>query len=172
MKTEENFLEVGDGHKVYFETIGKPDNFPILFIHGGPGYGFFPQDKRFFNPEHHFVILYDQRGCGRSLPYASIEKNTTQHLIQDIDLILNHFNIEKVCLFGGSWGSTLALLYAIKNSSRISRMILRGIFSAAHDTIDLFRGEESDDHIIRARKHALGKWCIGRSASLCLIFSG
>ena len=155
MKIEGYHLEVSYGHKLYYETLGQPGNHPILFIHGGPGYGFFQQDKRFFNPQKHYVIFYDQRGCGKSLPYASIKENTTHTLLKDIDILLDHLKIEHVTLFGGSWGSTLALLYAMDNKDRIDSMILRGIFSATHDTIDLFDDTDLSFQLHEARKRAI-----------------
>ena len=155
MKHEGNHLNVGDNHTLYIETIGHPDLYPILFIHGGPGYGFFPQDKRFFDPEKHFVILYDQRGCGRSTPYGEVDNNTTQDLLKDINIILDHFGFNKITIFGGSWGSTLALLFAIQHPDRIEKMILRGIFSATHDTIDLFTEDDSVVSVVEARNRAL-----------------
>ncbi|NNF35303.1 MAG: alpha/beta fold hydrolase [Saprospiraceae bacterium] len=149
------FINVDNGHQLHINTLGSKEGYPILFIHGGPGYGFFKQDSRFFNPDKHFVILYDQRGCGQSTPYASVEHNTTQDLINDIDTILDHFDLSEVCLFGGSWGSTLALLYAMKSPDRVKRMVLRGIFSAAHDTIDIFDEPNLPEQIVIARKRAL-----------------
>lgn len=149
------FINVGNGHQLHVDTLGNQDGYPILFIHGGPGYGFFKEDQRFFKPEKHFVIFYDQRGCGQSTPYASVQHNTTQDLIKDIDVILNHFKLPEVCLFGGSWGSALALLYAMNSPDRVKRMVLRGIFSATHDTIDLFEASNLPDQIMMARKRAL-----------------
>jgi len=155
MNNTPSFIDVENGHQLHINTIGTKDRYPILFIHGGPGYGFFKEDARFFDLEKHFVIFYDQRGCGQSTPYASVENNTTQDLLNDIDVILNHFQLDEVCLFGGSWGSTLALLYAMKSPERVRRMVLRGIFSAAHDTIDLFDATDLPEQIIKARKRAL-----------------
>lgn len=135
---QSGYLDVGDGHQLYYETYGNPEGIPVLYLHGGPGYGFSDKDKRFFDSTHFHAILFDQRGASRSKPYASLEKNTTQELVADISKVLDHFSIEKTILFGGSWGSTLALLYAIENPSRVTGMVLRGIFPATRDSINHF----------------------------------
>jgi proline iminopeptidase len=120
------FLDVG-GHSIYWEESGNPQGKPILFIHGGPGIGSAPSHRTFFNPAYR-IILFDQRGCGKSLPFSSLENNTTWDLVRDIEALRTHLNIDKWVLFGGSWGSTLGLTYAIKHPDRVEGMILRGIF--------------------------------------------
>ncbi|MGK7394039.1 MAG: prolyl aminopeptidase [Candidatus Cyclobacteriaceae bacterium M3_2C_046] len=130
------YLSVGKGHQLYWETYGKPTGIPVLFLHGGPGNGFSEQDRQFFDPDLFFVIFFDQRGCGRSKPYACLEHNTTHLILQDIETLLNYLKINKCLLLGGSWGSTLSLLFAIKNPDKVQGMILRGVFpahKAAHD---------------------------------------
>ncbi len=117
-----------DGHSIYFEEVGNPDGKPAVFVHGGPGAGAQPFDRRFFNPGLYRAILFDQRGCGRSRPHASLEHNTTQHLIADMEQLRSHLGIECWLVFGGSWGSTLSLAYAQTHPDRVSELVLRGIF--------------------------------------------
>lgn len=136
------FLNVGDGHQIYYELSGNPKGIPVLYLHGGPGAGTSPKDRRYFNPKKYNIILFDQRGSGRSRPFASTHANTTWKLIEDINKLLKHLGIEKVFLFGGSWGSTLALVYAINNTERVTGMLLRGIFlSVNQDFKDYLGGE-------------------------------
>jgi proline iminopeptidase len=125
---KKGFLEVGDGHSIYWEECGNPSGIPILFLHGGPGLGIFPKDRRYFDPEVYKIVLFDQRGCGKSFPFASIEKNTTWDLVNDIEKLRIFLNINSWILFGGSWGSTLALIYSIMNPEKVEGLILRGIF--------------------------------------------
>ncbi len=121
-------LSVSADHQIYVEESGQPDGIPVLFIHGGPGGGCLPWQRRFFNPEKYRIILFDQRGCGRSQPYASLENNTTPDLIEDMERIRNELAIERWVLFGGSWGSTLAVAYAEQFPQRVQALILRGVF--------------------------------------------
>lgn len=121
-------IDVGDGHSIYVEQSGNQHGIPVLFIHGGPGGGCNPLQRRFFDPELYRIILFDQRGCGHSRPHASIDHNTTWHLISDMETIRKKFKIDQWILFGGSWGSTLALLYAQKHTAHVHSIILRGIF--------------------------------------------
>ena len=120
------------------EQCGNPAGIPIVFLHGGPGGGTSPTQRRFFDPEKFRIILFDQRGCGNSTPHASLETNTTWDLVEDIETIRRHLNIEKWAVFGGSWGSTLALLYAETFPSRVSHLILRGIFLMRQKELDWF----------------------------------
>jgi len=124
----EGFLETGDGHVLYFSECGNPDGAPALIVHGGPGGGCNPAMRRFHDPRHYRIILLDQRGCGRSTPNASIENNTTWHLVADMERLRHHLGIERWQLFGGSWGSTLSLAYAVTHPERVSALVLRGIF--------------------------------------------
>lgn len=121
-------LKVDPQHTLYVEESGTPDGVPILFVHGGPGAGTSPDDRRFFDPERYRIILFDQRGCGHSTPHGSLENNTTQALLSDIEAIRGYFNIKQWLLFGGSWGSTLSLLYTQKHPECVMGLILRGIF--------------------------------------------
>jgi proline iminopeptidase len=123
-------LKVDDIHTLYVEESGDPKGVPVLFVHGGPGAGTTPDDRRFFDPDRYRIILFDQRGCGHSTPHGSLENNTTQALIEDMEKIRQYLGIDKWILFGGSWGATLSLCYAQKYPTRVSRMILRGIFLA------------------------------------------
>lgn len=122
-------LAVGGQHRLYFEECGNPRGQPVVFLHGGPGAGCAAIHRRFFDPNHYRIILLDQRGAGRSTPFASIEDNTTQHLIADLEKLRTELHIDRWLVFGGSWGATLALCYAIEHSERISGLILRGIFT-------------------------------------------
>lgn len=122
------YLKVSDGHKLYYELCGNPNGKPVLVLHGGPGAGIYPKMRRTYNPKVYKIILFDQRGAGKSKPFASTKANTTQKLVQDINALLKELKIKKVFLSGGSWGSTLALVYAIKNPKKVAGMLLRGIF--------------------------------------------
>ena len=121
-------LEVSGGHSVYFEEVGNPEGKPALFVHGGPGAGAQPFDRRFFDPERYRVVLFDQRGCGRSTPHAALNENTTLHLIDDIERLRGQLGIERWLVFGGSWGSTLSLAYAQAHPTSVTALVLRGIF--------------------------------------------
>jgi len=131
-------LSVGDGHEIYMEQSGNPEGIPVLFVHGGPGAGTQKIDRRFFDPERYRIILFDQRGSGRSTPHASLENNTTHHLVSDIEKIREHLEIERWLLFGGSWGSTLSLVYAQSHAEKVMGMILRGIFLCRQKDIHWF----------------------------------
>ena len=133
-------LDVGDGHRVYVEQCGNPGGLPVIFLHGGPGGGISSLQRRFFDPERYRIILFDQRGCGRSTPHADLTANTTHHLIDDIERIRKHLSISRWVLFGGSWGSTLALLYGETHPERVIGLILRGIFLATQAELDWFYG--------------------------------
>ena len=121
-------LSVSDHHQLYVEQCGNPQGQAILFIHGGPGAGCSENDRRFFNPDKYHIILFDQRGCGRSLPFGSLKENETTALVADIEKIRHHLNIQQWHIFGGSWGSTLSLVYAQIHPDCVKSLILRGIF--------------------------------------------
>lgn len=121
-------LEVSTKHKIYFEECGNPKGPAAIFLHGGPGGGCEASHRQYFDPKHYRIVLFDQRGCGRSQPFASLEENTTWDLVADIEKIREHLGISKWLVFGGSWGSTLALSYSISHPERVSSMVLRGIF--------------------------------------------
>ena len=131
-------LDVGDGHKLYFEESGNPKGKPVVFLHGGPGGGTEPKHRRFFDPSAYRIVLLDQRGCGKSTPHASLEKNTTWDLVADIERLRTHLGIEAWQVFGGSWGSTLALAYAETHPTRVTELVLRGIFLLRKSEIDWF----------------------------------
>ena len=122
------FLETGDGHTLYVEECGNPDGKPVVFLHGGPGGGTNPRQRRMFDPAAYRIVLFDQRGCGQSAPRASVERNTTWDLVADIERIRERLAIERWQVFGGSWGSTLALAYAEMHPDRVNELVLRGIF--------------------------------------------
>jgi proline iminopeptidase len=122
------YLEVDGQHRIYWEQSGNPRGKPVVFVHGGPGGGTEPRQRRFFDPARYAIVLFDQRGCGKSTPHASLEANTTWHLVADMEALRTHLGIEKWQVFGGSWGSTLALAYAQKHPERVSELVLRGIF--------------------------------------------
>ncbi len=121
-------LAVGSDHQIYFEECGNPDGKPVAFVHGGPGGGFQPDNRRAFDPAAYRIILFDQRGCGKSTPHASLEDNTTWHLVDDIEALRTELGIQRWQVFGGSWGSALALAYAESHPDRITELVLRGIF--------------------------------------------
>ena len=145
-----NFLQVSERHHLYFEEAGNPRGVPVVFIHGGPGGGIFPNCRRFFNPQHYRIILFDQRGAGKSVPYADLVDNTTQHLISDMEQLRTFLNIPKWLVFGGSWGSTLALAYAIEHPERVMALTLRGIFLARQLEINWLYGPEGASRIFPA----------------------
>ena len=134
----EHSLQVDDTHSLYVEECGNPHGIPVLFLHGGPGVGCNPDSRRFFNPKYYRIILFDQRGSGRSKPYASLVNNTTQDLIADIEKIREHCKVDCWMLFGGSWGSTLAIMYAQTYPKQVRGMVLRGIFLARQEDLDWF----------------------------------
>ncbi len=125
---ETGFLDVGDGHALYYELSGNPDGAPAVYLHGGPGAGSHTDMRRFFDPVHYRVILFDQRGSGQSKPFASLENNSIEHLVADIEKLRNHLGIQKWLVAGGSWGSALALFYAQEYSESITALVLSGIF--------------------------------------------
>ena len=131
-------LRVSELHELYFEESGNPAGKPVVFLHGGPGGGSDPKQRRFFNPEKYRIVNFDQRGCGKSTPYASLEANTTWDLVADIEKLRERLAIEKWQVFGGSWGSTLALAYAESYPERVTELVLRGIFLLRKQEIDWF----------------------------------
>lgn len=131
-------LAVGSGHELYFEESGNPDGKPVVFLHGGPGGGTEPKHRRFFDPAAYRIVLFDQRGAGQSTPHASLEDNTTWHLVADVEALRAHLGIERWQVFGGSWGSTLALAYAEEHPERVTELVLRGIFLLRKREIDWF----------------------------------
>ena len=131
-------LPVSGGHTLYYEQCGNPEGRPVVFLHGGPGGGTIPEYRRFFDPQSYRIVLFDQRGAGRSMPHASLEENTTWHLVADIESLREHLKIENWMVFGGSWGSTLALAYAQTHPQRARAIILRGIFLCRRKEIDWF----------------------------------
>ncbi|MFK8016849.1 MAG: prolyl aminopeptidase [Gammaproteobacteria bacterium] len=138
---QSGFIDSGDGHQIYFEVSGNPSGQPVLFVHGGPGGGTGPNHRRFFDPAFYKIVLFDQRGCGRSKPHASLEKNTTAHLISDIERIRTSLGVVDWVLFGGSWGSTLALAYTQAHPDAVSALVLRGVFLLRKREIDWFYQE-------------------------------
>ncbi|MCU7919156.1 MAG: prolyl aminopeptidase [Candidatus Thiodiazotropha sp. (ex Epidulcina cf. delphinae)] len=131
-------LSVDRGHRLYIEQVGNSNGIPVLFLHGGPGAGCEPYHRRFFDPAAYRVVLFDQRGCGRSTPHASLTANTTWDLVADIERIRRELGIDRWLLFGGSWGSTLALAYAQTHPQRVTGMVLRGIFLCRDEEIHWF----------------------------------
>jgi proline iminopeptidase len=134
----DGFLDVGDGHSLYWEESGSPSGIPVVYVHGGPGAGCIPTHRRLFDQDRYRIIIFDQRGCGRSRPTASIENNTTRHLIADMETLRQHRNIPQWLLVGGSWGSTLSLAYGQAYPERCSGFVLRGIFLFEDHEIDWF----------------------------------
>lgn len=134
-------LQVSEIHSLYWEESGNPQGQPVLFLHGGPGGGTAPMHRRFFDPKHYRIILFDQRGSGNSTPSAELKDNTTWDLVNDIEKLREFFNIETWLVFGGSWGSTLALTYAIKHPTKVTGLVLRGIFLCRPSEVKWFYQE-------------------------------
>lgn len=137
----EFFLKVSKLHTIFVEESGNPEGKPVIFLHGGPGGGSEPIYRQYFDPQRWRIIIFDQRGCGKSLPHAELEENTTWDLVHDIEMIREYLKIDSWVVFGGSWGSTLSLSYAIKNPKRCKGLILRGIFMLRKMEIDWFYQE-------------------------------
>ncbi len=131
-------MQTGSLHEVYVELSGNPDGIPVIFLHGGPCSGTKPDHRRFFNPENYRIILFDQRGCGRSLPFGELAKNTTQDLIDDMERIRSHLGVGQWLVFGGSWGGALALLYAQQQGQAVSGLVIRAVFLARQKDLDWF----------------------------------
>jgi len=134
----EQFLPVSHQHRLYVEQSGNPSGVPVLFLHGGPGSQVRADHRRYFDPTFYRAVLFDQRGCGRSTPAGCVEENTTWHLVADIEAIRRTLGVNKWVLFGGSWGSTLALAYAITYPQHVAGMVLRGVFLASHAELDWY----------------------------------
>jgi proline iminopeptidase len=137
---DQRIIDMGDGHRVYVEQCGNPKGIPVVVLHGGPGGGCSPAMRRYFDPAVFRVILFDQRGCGRSRPHAVVIQNTTWHLVADIEVIRKELAIDRWICFGGSWGATLALIYAITHPERVTHMVLRGVFLMTRAELDWFYG--------------------------------
>jgi len=132
------YLKVSEIHEIYYELCGSPEGKPVFFLHGGPGGSSSPYMRRFCDPAKFMMVLYDQRGSGKSKPFGEIKENTTQHLVEDIEHLRQHLKLEKIILFGGSWGATLALAYAETHPENVSGLVLRGVFTATAEEIDHF----------------------------------
>jgi len=134
---ETGMLDVGDGHRLYWELSGNPEGKPVVFLHGGPGGGSSPEHRRQFNPDKYKILVFDQRGCGKSTPYAELDHNTTWDLVEDIEKLRTQVaKVDKWMVFGGSWGSTLALAYAETYPEHVTEIVLRGIFLFHQDELD------------------------------------
>ena len=134
-------LKVSPAHELYYEECGNPDGKPAVLLHGGPGGGSTPIMRRYHDPSRYRIVLFDQRGCGRSTPHASLDENTTWHLVDDIEQLREHLGVERWQVFGGSWGSTLALAYAETHPERASELVLRGIFTLRRAELEWFYQE-------------------------------
>ena len=137
---DQRMLDVGDGHKIHVEQCGNPAGIPVVVLHGGPGGGCSPAMRRYFDPEAYRIILFDQRGCGRSRPHASVAANTTWHLVADIERIREVLGIDRWIVFGGSWGATLALVYGQEHPEWTAALVLRGVFLMTQPELDWFYG--------------------------------
>ncbi|MEL6607280.1 MAG: prolyl aminopeptidase [Pseudomonadota bacterium] len=137
---DQRMIDVGDGHRIYVEQCGRRDGLPVVVLHGGPGGGCSPAMRRYFDPSKYRIILFDQRGCGRSRPHASVEANTTWHLVDDIERIRTELEIDRWVVFGGSWGATLSLIYGQTHPDRALALILRGVFLMTRAELDWFYG--------------------------------
>jgi len=132
------YLQVSEIHNIFYQLGGNPNGKPIMFLHGGPGGGCTPENFRYFDPEKFHIVLHDQRGCGKSTPYGELKENNTRQLVEDVEKLRKHLNLGPVILFGGSWGTTLALAYGETYPQNVKGMILRGIFTASKREIDHF----------------------------------
>ena len=137
---DQRIMDVGDDHRIYVEQCGNPNGLPVVVLHGGPGGGCSPAMRRYFNPDIYRIILFDQRGCGRSRPHASVQNNTTWHLVRDIEQIRSTLGIDSWIVFGGSWGATLSLIYAQEHPDRVAALVLRGVFLMRQVELDWFYG--------------------------------
>ncbi|WP_435140130.1 prolyl aminopeptidase [Pseudopelagicola sp. nBUS_19] len=137
---DQSHLDVGDGHIIYYEQSGNPNGVPVIIVHGGPGGGCSPAMRRYFNPKIYRIVLFDQRGCGRSRPHASIVANTTWHLVSDMERIRTEIDVDDWIVFGGSWGATLSLLYAQRHPEHAKCLVLRGVFLMRQSELDWFYG--------------------------------
>jgi proline iminopeptidase len=173
-------LDVTDGHRLYFEQCGDADGLPLLFLHGGPGSGAAPKYRRMFDPQRFNLILFDQRGCGRSGPHLSLEANTTAHLIEDIETLRTHLGIERWIVFGPSWGSTLALAYAQAFPERVSGLVVEGIFLGRPSDLAWMHGPDGVRNVFpdawedfagpapraaRTAQEEMLDWCFGQMQS-------
>lgn len=136
----EDWLEAGQGHRIRFEESGNPNGLPVVFLHGGPGSGTNPNQRRFFDPERYRIVLLDQRGTGRSTPAGETRANTTVHLVRDLERLRATLGVSRWLLFGGSWGATLALAYGLAHPQRVSGMILRGVFLGSRSEVAWYLG--------------------------------
>ena len=157
----ETHVLIRDQHRLHVEESGNPSGIPVVVLHGGPGSGCKPYHRCFFNPEHYRIILFDQRGAGQSAPQGLIENNTTRHLLDDMEVIRQTLGLSRWCLFGGSWGSTLGLLYAQRYPDRVLGLILRGTFLARSSDMEWFLGSE-----LRKRYPATWHTCFGHLSAL------
>jgi len=137
---DQRMIDVSGGHRIYMEQCGNPQGIPVIVLHGGPGGGCSPAMRRYFDPAVYRIVLFDQRGCGRSRPHASVEANTTWHLVEDIETIRTALGLERWIAFGGSWGATLALIYAITHPACVAHLVLRGVFLMTKAELDWFYG--------------------------------
>lgn len=135
---EHGILDLDGRHQMYWEQSGNPEGVPVVFLHGGPGAGASPMHRRFFDPAHYRIVIFDQRGAGRSKPYADVQDNTTAHLVEDMERLRTHLNIDEWLIFGGSWGVTLALSYGTAYPARCLGFILRGVFLGSNSELDWF----------------------------------
>lgn len=137
----QNWLKTDDFHEIYYEESGNSAGIPVIFLHGGPGSGCNPGQRRFFDPSYYRIILLDQRGCNRSRPQGALQNNTTEHLVNDLEALRRHLGIDKWHVFGGSWGSTLALAYATQHPQYVISLTLRGIFLSRQSELNWFLGD-------------------------------
>ncbi|SDX88046.1 prolyl aminopeptidase [Citreimonas salinaria] len=137
---DQRMMDVGAGHRIYVEQCGNPAGVPVIVLHGGPGGGCSPAMRRYFDPATYRVILFDQRGCGRSRPHASVTDNTTWDLVADVERIREALGIDRFVVFGGSWGATLALIYGITHPDRVRHLVLRGVFLMTRRELQWFYG--------------------------------
>lgn len=151
---DQGYLDVGNGHTVFFECSGNPEGMPVVFLHGGPGAALSPIYKQLFDPDYFYLVGFDQRGCGRSLPFGELVDNNTDALVNDIEALRHHLSIDTWAVCGGSWGATLALIYAIRHPDRVQSLLLRSVFLSRQVDMDWFLGPDQGPAMIFPEHYA------------------
>lgn len=159
-------LDVGDGHSLYYEESGRPDGAPVVALHGGPGGGASPAMRRFFDPQRYRIIVFDQRGAGRSRPFADVRANDTWKLVEDMERLRTALKVDRWLVFGGSWGATLALAYAHAHRDRVLGLVLRGVFTCTRSELDWFYRDGANHIYPDAWERLAGRLTEGERADL------
>lgn len=163
---ESGMLKVSDIHEIYYELSGNPKGKPVFVLHGGPGAGCSPRMRRYFNPEKYLIVLHDQRGCGQSKPYGELRENNTQALVSDIEVLRKKLGLDKIIVFGGSWGSTLGLAYAEAHPEHVSALVLRGLWLCTNAELEYWYGGGTADHFPEEYERLMSVLPKGESGTL------